>query len=166
LREHLAGMVRELLAALEVDPARLARMPDLADLRRLVDALGLTAAVRFTGERADVPDILAAVDALLAPSVGEPFGRTVIEAMAMGTPVIASDDGGPAEIVEHRVTGLLAPPEDPDRWAESIADVLSDRDAARARAARARAVVSERYGAAAHARAMEAILAGAARPPR
>jgi glycosyltransferase involved in cell wall biosynthesis len=135
----------------------------LVELEQLVGALGLRDAVRFMGEREDVPEILGALDALLVPSTGEPFGRTVIEAMAMQAPVIATEDGGPAEIVEHGLTGLLAPARDPLRWAEAIITVLGDPEAARARARRARAVAVERFGADRHARAMADILDGAAR---
>lgn len=142
---------------------RLRNRSYLAELRQLVDALGLGDAVRFTGERQDVAEILGAVDALLVPSVAEPFGRTVIEAMAMGAPVIATDLGGPAEIIEHGVTGLLAPPGEPARWAEAVNRVLADPDGARARTACGRAVAVESFGANRHARAMAAILDGAAR---
>ena len=81
----------------------------------------------------------------------------------MQAPVIATEDGGPAEIVEHGLTGLLAPARDPLRWAEAIITVLGDPEAARARARRARAVAVERFGADRHARAMADILDGAAR---
>jgi glycosyltransferase involved in cell wall biosynthesis len=145
---------------------RLRNRAYLGELRQLVDALDLGDAVRFTGERQDVAEILGAVDVLLAPSVAEPFGRTVIEAMAMGTPVIATEIGGPAEIIEHGITGLLAPPTEPRRWAEAVNSVLTDPDGARARAARARTVAAERFSADRHARAMAAILDGAARAPR
>ena len=58
--------------------------------------------MRFLGERDDVPDLLAAVDLLLVPSWEEPFGRSVVEAMAAGVPVLATDVGGPAEILRRR----------------------------------------------------------------
>ena len=130
----------------------------LAELRRLVAELGLADAVRFTGEREDIPEILGAVDLLVLPSIEEPFGRSIIEAMAMGTPVIATDVGGPVEILSHGETGLLAPPRDPAAWAGAIAEVVERPDAARARALRARAVAAERFAADRHARAMARVL--------
>jgi glycosyltransferase involved in cell wall biosynthesis len=94
-------------------------------LHRLVASLHLEESVSFLGEREDVPAILAASDLLLAPSWEEPFGRAIVEAMAMGVPVIATDVGGPTEILEHRVDGLLLPPRNADVWAEAIRDLLT-----------------------------------------
>jgi glycosyltransferase involved in cell wall biosynthesis len=145
---------------------RFANEDYLASLQRLVDELDLADAVRFTGEREDVPEILGAVDALLMPSIEEPFGRSIVEAMAMTTPVIATDVGGPVEIVDHRVTGLLAPPGDPLAWADAIADVLENPAEARARARRARRVVTERFAQDRHAAAMARILDDAASASR
>jgi glycosyltransferase involved in cell wall biosynthesis len=141
---------------------RFANEDYLASLRRLVDELDLADAVRFTGEREDIPEILGAVDALLAPSIEEPFGRSIIEAMAMTTPVIATDVGGPVEILADRVTGLLAPPGDPVAWADAIADVLENPGEARTRALRARRIATERFAQDGHAGAMALVLDHAA----
>ena len=70
-------------------------------------------AVHFLGEREDVPEILAALDLLLVPSWQEPFGRTVIEGMAMGRVVLATIVGGPREIIEDGVDGRLLAPREP-----------------------------------------------------
>ena len=97
-------------------------------LHREAADLGLTDSVRFLGERDDVPELLRAVDLLLVPSWEEPFGRTVIEAMASRVPVVATDIGGPAEILgegEDRC-GLLLPPRRPERWADAIGALLAD----------------------------------------
>ncbi|MFX8692529.1 glycosyltransferase, partial [Acinetobacter baumannii] len=73
-----------------------------AELRRLVDHLGLGNRVHFLGRREDVPLLMQAVDAVVHPSVDpEPFGLTLVEAMAVGTPVIASDAGASTEILDH-----------------------------------------------------------------
>jgi glycosyltransferase involved in cell wall biosynthesis len=119
---------------------------NLAYERRLhaqVEEQGLVGRVRFLGERADVPDLLAASDLLLMPSWREAFGRIVIEAMAMGVPVLATDVGGPSEVVEPGVDGLLLPPRQPERWAEAIASLVDDRS------------LRESMGAAAAARARD-----------
>jgi L-malate glycosyltransferase len=110
----------------------------MADLQSLVAAEGLEEAVVFAGQRADVPDVVAALDALLVPSWDEPFGRVVIEAMAMGTPVVATSVGGPAETITHGRDGLLAPPRDDEAWARAIARLLGDPEAARRMAAAGR----------------------------
>ncbi len=117
----------------------------LASLHALVDELSLRDQVRFLGEREDVPEILRALDALLVPSWEEPFGRVVIEAMAMCTPVLATANGGPAEVISDGVDGLLLPPRDPAGWAEAIRRLLADpaRRGSMGRAARAK--VAQRF---------------------
>jgi L-malate glycosyltransferase len=145
---------------------RFANEDYLASLRRLVDDLDLADAVRFTGEREDVPEILAAVDALLMPSIEEPFGRSIIEAMAMATPVIATAVGGPVEIIADRETGLLVPPGDAIAWADAIADVLANPRDARSRALRARRIATERFAQDRHVGAMGLVLDDAARSSR
>lgn len=111
------------------------------DLHALVEELGLADRVLFLGERADVPDVLAATDVLLLPSWREAFGRIAIEAMAMAVPVVATEVGGPAEIVDDGVDGLLLPPRQPSRWASGLGPLLDDpsRRAEMGAAARARA---------------------------
>lgn len=96
------------------------------ELARLVDALGLRGAVSFLGERADVPELLAAADLLLVPSWYEPFGRVAVEAMMMRRPVIATSVGGVREVVTDGVDGLVVDPRDPEAWAQAIAALLDD----------------------------------------
>jgi L-malate glycosyltransferase len=101
-------------------------------LHSLAAELGVADRVRFLGERADVPHVLAAADVLLLPSWREAFGRIAIEAMAMGVPVVATATGGPAEIVRPRVDGLLLPPRRPEAWARGL-EPLVDSAETRAR---------------------------------
>ena len=61
----------------------------------------------FLGEREDVPELIRALDILLLPSWEEPFGRALIEAMALEVPVIATSVGGPAEILDDGREGFL-----------------------------------------------------------
>jgi glycosyltransferase involved in cell wall biosynthesis len=98
----------------------------LRTLTSLVSGLGLDRHVSFTGERNDVDDIMRRADAVLVPSSEEPFGRTVAEAMAVGTPVIATTVGGPAELISDGVNGLLAPPADPGAWSRAICRLADD----------------------------------------
>ena len=98
----------------------------LAEVRQLVADRGLAADVTWLGERSDVPAILAAVDVVLVPSWAEPFGRVVVEAMAMGCLVAATSVGGPAEIIDDGVDGLLIAPRDPARWAQRLGATLAD----------------------------------------
>jgi glycosyltransferase involved in cell wall biosynthesis len=111
-------------------------------LEELAAALRVSDAVTFMGARDDVPEILRALDLLLLPSWEEPFGLAVIEAMAMQLPVVATNVGGPSEIIRSDEDGLLLPPRQPERWAAAIATLLRDpaRRAAMGQRARQRVV--------------------------
>jgi glycosyltransferase involved in cell wall biosynthesis len=86
---------------------------------RIRDA-GLQDRVSWLGEREDVPELVRALDVLLLPSWEEPFGRSLIEAMALGVPVLATNVGGPPEIITDGREGYLLPPRDPGAWARAI----------------------------------------------
>lgn len=90
------------------------------------EALGLTDAVSVLDHRDDVPSVLAALDVVVCPSEHEPFGLVVVEALAAGRPVVASDSGGPAEILEDGQSGLLFPTGDPGALAERVLRLLDD----------------------------------------
>lgn len=117
-----------------------------ASLHRLADSLGLDGAVQFLGERRDLPELLCALDVLLVPSWEEPFGRSVIEAMAAGTPVVATSVGGPSEVINDGETGLLLPPRRPERWAEAVLALLDDPERADRLARHALESVQARFG--------------------
>jgi L-malate glycosyltransferase len=97
-------------------------------LHELAAELGVAERVRFLGERSDVPNVLAAADVLLLPSWQEAFGRIAIEAMAMGVPVLATDNGGPAEIVRTGVDGVLLAPKQPEAWARALEPLVDDAE--------------------------------------
>lgn len=116
------------------------------EMMTLARTLGLEGRVRFLGWRyrlADIPEVMAALTALChTPVQPEPFGLVVIEAMAMGCPVVAPRAGGPAETVADGQTGFLVPMGDADAFADRLCRLISD-PLARARmgsAARDRAV--------------------------
>jgi L-malate glycosyltransferase len=114
-------------------------------LHSLVRELGVEDRVTFLGARSDVPELLAAADVALVPSWEEPFGRVAIEAMAMGIPVLATDRGGPAEILAEG-GGILLPAREPERWAAAILRLLEEpEERARVGAAGRRRAVA-RYG--------------------
>ena len=89
-------------------------------LEARVRELRLQDRVSWLGERNDVVELVAALDVLLLPSHEEPFGRAVIEAMAMEVPVVATSVGGPAEILTDGREGYLVAPHNPAAWAEAI----------------------------------------------
>jgi glycosyltransferase involved in cell wall biosynthesis len=104
----------------ETEPA----YPD--ELRALAARLGVTDAVRFAGFQRDVPRWMQAMDVILHTSDREPFGIVVIEAMALGKPLVAGAGGGPAEIVTDGADALLAPFEDVGALAGAITRLLDD----------------------------------------
>jgi glycosyltransferase involved in cell wall biosynthesis len=126
-------------------------------LRERIDAQGLRERVSWLGEREDVPELLAALDVLLLPSSQEPFGRALIEAMALGVPVIATDVGGPREIVRDGEEGLLLAPDQPREWAAAIRRLGEDEQLRARMGAAGRDRVQEAFSADAHARAMGAV---------
>ncbi|MEO8879372.1 MAG: glycosyltransferase [Gemmatimonadaceae bacterium] len=114
-----------------------------AELRALVDSLGLAARVHFLGFRTDVPVLMRAVDVLIHTSTApEPFGRVIAEGMLAERPVIATAGGGASEIVRARVTAWQIGPNDPAALAAAIREVLADPSRARevAKAGRADAL--------------------------
>ncbi|GAB4425100.1 MAG: hypothetical protein OHK0015_04800 [Chloroflexi bacterium OHK40] len=95
-----------------------------AELKALSAELGLNEHVIFTGFRQDVPQVMAACDIYAMPSFEEPFGMVYLEAMAMRKPVIALDNGGAREVIEHGKSGLLSQPQDIDQLAANIRTLL------------------------------------------
>ena len=102
--------------------------PERDGLQALARELGLEARTRFLGAlpRETVFELLAAADAVLLSSSWENFPHAVVEGLAAGTPVIATDAGGVGEIVEDGVNGLLVPPRDPDALAAAIRRYLGE----------------------------------------
>jgi glycosyltransferase involved in cell wall biosynthesis len=98
------------------------------ELTRLAAELGASENVIFTGQRADMPEVMAASDLFALPSHEEPFGLVFTEAMAMKKPVVALANGGTLEIVEQGKSGLLSAKDDINGLAENIRTLLRDPD--------------------------------------
>lgn len=105
--------------------------------------LGIADRVTFAGHREDVPAVLAHLDVFVLPSLYEPFGRVLIEAMAAERPIVASRAGGVPEIVADGETAVLVTAGEPHPLAEALADLLEDPERSRRLAAAARRRVSE-----------------------
>ena len=147
--KRVPWLVRAFAAASEVEDARLILVgdgPDQDECRRLVGELGLGPRVTFLGTRDALPELLAPADVYALASAEESFGLSALEAMACGTPVVATDVGGVSEVVEDGVSGHLAPATDLEAFARCLADLLGDRDRARAMGERARARAEEHFG--------------------
>jgi glycogen(starch) synthase len=106
---------------------------------------------------------MAATDAMVVPSIYEPFGMVALEAAAAGAPLAVASTGGLAEIVQPGETGVTFPAKDPDALAASVGSLLADEPFARRVATRAKAMVAERYGWASIARRTAAVYEHAAR---
>ena len=116
--------------------------PDASVAREHAAELGVLDGVAFVGIVDRVAPLLRAADLFLLPSSTESFGLVALEAMASSIPVVATDIGGIPEVVEHGVSGYLAPVGDVDQMAEYAIELLRDEDkhCAFAHAARRRAV--------------------------
>jgi glycosyltransferase involved in cell wall biosynthesis len=113
--------------------------------------------VTFTGRRDDVPAVTAALDVAVLPSYREAQGLSILEAMALARPVVASAVGGIPEMIEHGRTGLLVPPRDPDALADAITRLLTDAPYANTLGNAGRDLVEERFCAELMVRAIETI---------
>ncbi|WP_129609537.1 MULTISPECIES: glycosyltransferase [Rhodoplanes] len=148
------------VGAIVVGDALFGEQDYAAALHTQAAALGLAERVRFLGHRADVPLLMQAVDVMVHPSVApEPFGRTLVEAMLAGTPVIATDAGAAAEILDHGAAGTLVPPADDAALAAAIARTLAAPDGLAAQRARAAARAHTLYGVEAMQEAVAAVIA-------
>jgi len=116
--------------------------PDFFYASRLAGELGVADKVEFIGVVPRIAPLVQAANLLLLPSETESFGLVALEAMASGVPVVASDVGGLPEVVEHGVSGYLAPVGDVDKMAEYAIEILSSCSTCRtfSRNARQRAV--------------------------
>jgi glycosyltransferase involved in cell wall biosynthesis len=100
----------------------------LEELKQTTGACGIHERVRFLGGRKDILDVMRQSHALLHTAETEAFGMAILEAMAVGLPVIAPDIEGPKELVESRQSGLLAPPGDVAAYAEAVATLLREAE--------------------------------------
>lgn len=126
-------------------------------IARTVERLDLTNAVIRTSFRDDVPALLAAGDVFAFPSHYEGFGGAMIEAMAMGVPIVCSDLPVLREVLGEPDAALFSPPGNTQSLSDALVMSLTDPTGASARAARARRVFEDRYTPAAVAPAMAAM---------
>lgn len=130
---------------------------DLARVRQLADDAGVAGNLTFLGRREDALAFTAAADVFANPSDFEGLPVSVLEAMALERPVVATAVGGVPSIVQPDSTGLLVPPKDPAALADGIVRLLSDRDLAAELASAGRKVVERDYSLETMVRTLESI---------
>lgn len=116
-----------------------------AGLERLIDELGLRSRVHLTGWLEAVAPLLGALDVFVSASHTESFGLAIVEAMASGTPVVATMTEGARETVEDEATGLLVAIGDTGALAEAVARLLEDAEKRERMGAHARLAARERF---------------------
>jgi glycosyltransferase involved in cell wall biosynthesis len=113
----------------------------LAELKALAASLGITRELVFTGFRSDVGAFYKLADLFVMSSVQEGLGTAVLDALAEGKAVVATDCGGIPEIIHDSETGRLVEPANPEALADGIVDMLTRVEAAKAMAIEGRAMV-------------------------
>lgn len=139
--------------------------PEEPALKSSATRLGIIERVHFAGRvpHAELPQLLAQCNVFVQPSIGEEaFGISVVEAMACGLPVFASNNGGLPEIVAEGETGHLLPPGDVLAWRDALGRVTADRPRFERLGANGRSRAEAEFTWAANAAKLEAILAGGA----
>ncbi len=118
----------------------------LGDVQQVVREADASRHVTFAGSREDVPELLQSFDVFALSSRVEGISNTILEAMATGLPVVATEVGGNEELVEDGVTGTLVPPRDPEALAAALARYVSDGRLRREHGLLARARAEKEFG--------------------
>lgn len=138
--------------------------PQRTSLERLAISLGVRERCLFTGFRRDVYDVIAACDVVVHPSLSEAQNQVIIEALALGRPVIATDVGAARDIVIPEESGWLVPPRDAEALAQSMGEAMASPAAAASYARAGEARVRSLYPIDRMISACEAVYGRCARP--
>ena len=114
-------------------------------LTQEIQHLQLGDRVWLAGERADIPEVMRAMDLFVLPSRAEGISNTILEAMASGLPVVATRGGGNPELIKDRVTGVLVPPDDSSALADGMLRYVRDPDLRREHGVAARLRVETEF---------------------
>jgi sugar transferase (PEP-CTERM/EpsH1 system associated) len=112
---------------------------------RVMNQHGVGQLAWLPGERSDIPELMAAMDIFVLPSLGEGISNTILEAMATGLPVIATRVGGNPELVQEGITGRLVPPADPDALAQALLEYVRDDDRRHTHGRAAREIIDRQF---------------------
>ncbi len=146
-------LVRAFIRALEIAPAlkprlRLVLVGDgalRAQCQSLLDMAGVADLAWLPGERSDIPDVMRSLNCFVLPSLAEGISNTILEAMASGLPVLATDVGGNADLVVHGITGHIVPAADVEAMAQGLAHLASEPELARRMGLAGRLRVLEKF---------------------
>ena len=126
------------------------------ELLEMIKKNGIEKRVKFTGFRTDVEDVIRSLDIVIFPSIApEAFPLTLLEAMALGKPVIASDIGGTEEIIENGVNGLLVEPNRPEQITERILHLFDHQEVSDRIGQMAKEAVNRKYSLQNYVKGME-----------
>ena len=147
------NLVQAFLRLLELAPAQRDRMRLLivgdgktrAACMELLKQRGADQLAWLPGERADIPELMAAMDIFVLPSLGEGISNTILEAMATGLPVVATKVGGNLELVHEGATGFLVPPADPDAMAQALLHYVLNPDHRHKHGQAARDIIDRKF---------------------
>jgi len=114
----------------------------LTELTEMASVLGIKDHVKFLGWRPEVADVMSTFDIFVLPSLNEGMGKVLVEAMAMGKPIIASNVGGIPDLVTHGLNGLLVPPADADAMADAIVTLHDDPSKAKKMAEKGKVIAA------------------------
>ncbi|MDP2784983.1 MAG: TIGR03088 family PEP-CTERM/XrtA system glycosyltransferase [Sulfurimicrobium sp.] len=112
---------------------------------QLLAQAGLSDYAYLMGERNDVAELMRAMDIFVLPSLGEGISNTILEAMATGLPVLATQVGGNPELVQASVTGRLVPANTPRAMAQALFDYVSDAQLRDRHGSAGRAIIERQY---------------------
>lgn len=146
-------LARAFIRALQLDPTLATRLrlvmigagPLRDECLQLLAAAGVADLAWLPGERSDVPDVMRGLDCFVLPSLAEGISNTILEAMASGLPVIATDVGGNTDLVSAGETGEIVPAADPEAMAQQIVRLANHPVLARHMGAAGRATVERQF---------------------
>lgn len=147
------SLARAFIRALEIEPALKQRLrlvligdgPLRADCQQLLNAAGVAELAWLPGERSDIPELMRSLDCFVLPSLAEGISNTILEAMASGLPVIATEVGGNADLVSAGTTGAIVPSADPEAMAQEIVKLANQPDTAKNMGRAGRSAIEQKF---------------------
>lgn len=130
------------------------------ELKNIAENLNITDKIIFAGFRTDMPEVNSIMDIACLPSLWEGMGRSILEAMACGKPVVASKVGGIVDLVKDGINGILVPPGDSKELASAIIKLLKDKELRLMMGEQARKTIDERFSAKKMVSDIESVYAG------